>query len=56
MLSVAAPQLRSIRVAETVLVVNIPVLREYVVSRPVSFVMNALQSLFQTQIFHGFAS
>jgi hypothetical protein len=35
-------------------IINIRVLREYVVSRPIHLVMSALQSLFQTQI--GFAS
>jgi Zn-dependent protease len=34
--------------------INVRVLREYVVSRPIHLVMHALQSLFQTQI--GFAS
>ena len=36
------------------LIINIPVLSEYVVSRPIRLVMNALQVLFQTQI--GLAS
>jgi Zn-dependent protease len=36
------------------LIINIPILSEYVVSRPIRLVMHALQSLFQTQI--GFAS
>jgi Zn-dependent protease len=36
------------------LVINIPILSEYVVSRPIHLVMTALQSLFQTQI--GIAS
>jgi Zn-dependent protease len=34
--------------------INVRVLRDYVVSRPIHLVMHALQSLFQTQI--GFAS
>ncbi|HKQ71506.1 MAG TPA: site-2 protease family protein, partial [Polyangiaceae bacterium] len=37
------------------LVINVPILSEYVVSRPIRTVMNVLQSLFQTQIFHGLA-
>jgi Zn-dependent protease len=36
-------------------IINVPVLSEYVVSRPIQMVMNALQSLFQTQIVHGMA-
>jgi Zn-dependent protease len=32
------------------LIVNIPILSEYMVSRPTRFVMNALQTLFQTHI------
>jgi Zn-dependent protease len=36
-------------------ILNVPFLSEYVVSRPVQMVMNALQTLFQTQIVHGFA-
>src|SRR5262249_37845140 len=35
-------------------IINVAVLREYVVSRPVLLVMKALESLFQTQI--GFSS
>jgi Zn-dependent protease len=38
------------------LIINIPILSEYMVSRPIEIVMNALQSLFQTQIVHGLAS
>ena len=38
------------------LLINIPFLSEYVVSRPIQIVMNALQTLFQTQIVHGLAS
>jgi len=38
------------------LIINIPFLSEYVVSRPIQIVMNALQTLFQTQIVHGLAS
>jgi len=37
------------------LLINIPILREYVVSRPIDIVMNALQSLFQTQVVPGLA-
>jgi Zn-dependent protease len=38
------------------LLINIPLLSEYVVSRPILIVMNALQSLFRTQIVHELAS
>src|SRR5260221_6705867 len=37
------------------LIINIPLLSEYVVSRPIRLVMNALQVLFQTRI-HGVLS
>ena len=36
-------------------VINVPILSEYVVSRPIHMVMSVLQSLFQTQIVHGIA-
>jgi len=38
------------------LIINIPLLSEYMVSRPIQMVMNALQTLFRTQIVHGIAS
>jgi Zn-dependent protease len=38
------------------IVINVPILSEYVVSRPIGLVMNLLQSVFQTQIVHGVAS
>jgi Zn-dependent protease len=38
------------------IVINVPILSEYMVSRPISLVMNLLQSAFQTQIVHGAAS
>jgi Zn-dependent protease len=38
------------------IVINVPILSEYMVSRPVRLVMNLLQNAFQTQILHGAAS
>jgi Zn-dependent protease len=38
------------------IVINVPILSEYMVSRPISLVMNLLQTAFQTQIVHGAAS
>ncbi len=38
-----------------IVIINIPLLSDVLVSRPIRFVMNMLQSLFQTQIVHGLA-
>jgi Zn-dependent protease len=38
------------------IVINVPILSEYMVSRPVRLVMNLLQTAFQTQIVHGASS
>ncbi len=38
------------------IVINVPILSEYMVSRPIRLVMTLLQSVFQTQIVHGVAS
>jgi Zn-dependent protease len=35
------------------LVINVPILSEYMVSRPIRLVMNVIQTVFQTQIVHG---
>jgi Zn-dependent protease len=37
------------------IVINVPILREYMVSRPIRLVMNLLEGVFQTQIVHGAA-
>jgi Zn-dependent protease len=38
------------------IVINVPILSEYMVSRPIRLVMNLLQDVFQTQIVQGVAS